>query len=307
MVGERNSMKDKVTAIITTHNRIELVKKAINSVLTQTYGTLELVVVDDASDVKGYQELKEFSKKNSFKYIYIPVEQSRGGNYARNLGIKSATGKYVAFLDDDDEWFPTKIEKQMKIFEQNKDIGVVGCGRVDEYDFIKRIENGTEMLVEGDVRNIIWQMIPYTTSTLVMRKDIIYEAGLFDENLRYWQEYDLEIRLSQITKFGVVRENLVLYRIIKKDKGRLTNNLDGWQETVNYIDEKYENILKDIPKEIRKKRKKMIVLDGARRADNMCDRKMKRKYLVKLLKIEPSIKNLIKAIFNKCSLRKLFG
>ncbi|WP_288911006.1 glycosyltransferase family 2 protein, partial [uncultured Thomasclavelia sp.] len=87
-----------VSAIITTHNRLELLKRAIQSVYNQTYSNIELIVVDDASD----DGTKEWAEQQSFKFIYIPKEKSKGGNYARNLGIKSSHGKYVAFLDDDD-------------------------------------------------------------------------------------------------------------------------------------------------------------------------------------------------------------
>lgn len=87
-----------VTAIITTHNRLELLKRAIESVYAQTYKCIELIVVDEASmDGTG-----DYCKKLPLQYIFIPKAESRGGNYARNLGIKAAKGEYVAFLDEDD-------------------------------------------------------------------------------------------------------------------------------------------------------------------------------------------------------------
>lgn len=82
-----------VSAIITTHNRKSLLAKAINSVLTQTYSKIELIVVDDASD--DGTDLMCLSLP--LKYIYIPKEESCGGNHARNIGIMNAMGYYVAF------------------------------------------------------------------------------------------------------------------------------------------------------------------------------------------------------------------
>ena len=84
-----------VSAIITTHNRCELLVRAIESVLSQTYSELECIVVDDASE----DETPEVCKRYPVIYIQIPKEESRGGNYARNLGIKASKGAYCAFLE----------------------------------------------------------------------------------------------------------------------------------------------------------------------------------------------------------------
>ena len=98
-----------VSAIITTHNRKDLLKRAIDSVFAQTYPNIELIVVDDASN----DGTSEMCDDNRINYIFIPKLESHGGNYARNLGIKASKGEYCAFLDDDDYWLPTKIEKQV--------------------------------------------------------------------------------------------------------------------------------------------------------------------------------------------------
>ena len=89
-----------VSAIITTHNRAELLTRAIESVLGQTYQEMEVIVVDDAST----DNTSDVCAKYPIKYIYIPEAESQGGNYARNLGIRAAKGEYCAFLDDDDYW-----------------------------------------------------------------------------------------------------------------------------------------------------------------------------------------------------------
>ena len=107
--------KKLVSAIITTHNRRDLLKRAIDSVLVQTYTNIELIVVDDASD----DGTSEVCNDKRIKYIYIPKSESHGGNYARNLGIKTSKGEYCAFLDDDDVWLPRKIELQLEAFSKN--------------------------------------------------------------------------------------------------------------------------------------------------------------------------------------------
>lgn len=91
-----------VSAIITTHNRLDLLKQAIKSVKQQTYIDIEVIVVDDASTdgTKDY-----CSALTDIHYIYIPPSESRGGNHARNVGIRNANGYYIAFLDDDESGY----------------------------------------------------------------------------------------------------------------------------------------------------------------------------------------------------------
>ena len=124
-----------VSAVIITHNRKDLVMRAIESVLTQTYTNIECIVVDDAS-TDGTVEL--LSSSEDINYIYIPKSESRGGNHARNVGIAASHGVYVAFLDDDDYWLPTKIEKQLEQ-KKKKKCGVVYCDNRPDKTFPEKI------------------------------------------------------------------------------------------------------------------------------------------------------------------------
>lgn len=233
------SMK-QVTAIITTHNRLELLKRAIRSVLDQTYPDIELIVVDDHSD----DGTKEYCLTQDFKYIYIPSEESNGGNYARNLGIKNASGEYIAFLDDDDYWLPQKIDKQVALIESIPNCEMVYCGMISELigrdgeiEELKYHKN--EFGFFGDMSKKILLTICCTTTTIMATKHILYEVGMFDESLRFWQEYELTIRLAQKTTFHFVNEPLVVYRIDTNDKNRLTNKYWEWKAAVKKIHQKH--------------------------------------------------------------------
>ena len=102
--------KIKVTVIIPFYNRLELLKKSINSVLSQTYKNIELIIVDDASTV-DVEEIKYICKKNNIKYFRL--SKNSGPSTARNFGISKASGEYIAFLDSDDEFLEEKVEKQL--------------------------------------------------------------------------------------------------------------------------------------------------------------------------------------------------
>lgn len=234
-----------VSAIITTHNRLPLLQRAIQSVLTQTYQNMECIVVSDACD-DGTEEY--CSKRKDIKFVAISKLESKGGNYARNLGIKISKGKYVAFLDDDDYWLPTKIEKQVKLAEE-KNCGFIYCQRC-----IEQITDGKTTYFEeesnsintGDVSKKVLQSIFTTTSCILVKKDILLGNTLFDETLKFWQETELSIRIAQKTSFYCVPEFLIIYRVNTKDKNRLTNKFTPWLESVQYIFNKHKKLYKNL-------------------------------------------------------------
>lgn len=293
----------KVSVIITTKNRKDLLKRAIESVKKQTYKNIELIVINDGS-TDGTNEMLE---KMKVKTIYIEPNKSKGGNYARNLGVINTDGEYIAFLDDDDEWMPTKIEKQVDILKKYTSVGVVGCARLFEVNHSRVFKSKFIDLIEGDVSNLIFTGIPYTTSALLIRRTDFIRCGMFDENMKAWQEYELEIRLSQITKFKAVHEYLLLYRVIDKDKNRITNNLDGWEVSVKYMIEKHKAIIDTLPMNIKNKFYSLVFKDGAKRADRIGNNSLKRKYLKKAFEYERNFKNFVKFVLNKSKRGNLYG
>lgn len=269
--GDSDGMPS-VSAIIITHNRKDLVLRAINSVQAQTYSRIELVVVDDASEDGSKEVLEELSHANGFSYIYIQAEDSRGGNYARNMGIRYSKGELIAFLDDDDEWMPEKIEKQVDYLIANSDYGAVSCYRIIERDRKEYRKQRIVPFAEGEIGDAIFTRIPYITSTVMIRRSVLDKCGLFDEGLLFWQEYELSIRFTNITKVGYVHEYLCLYRMIASDPERLTNKLDGWEQAIAYIREKHRKRIKALPADIRRQFERLIAGEGMYRAERAGNR-----------------------------------
>ena len=123
--------------------------------------------------------------------IYIPKEESSGGNHARNIGIMHAKGTYVAFLDDDDYWLPTKIEKQVALIEE-KQCALVYSNAKPEFvhgdGSITYAEYPMDFLKMGDMSRKIFTSICCLNITIMVNKDKLIEVGLFDEKIRFWQE-----------------------------------------------------------------------------------------------------------------------
>ena len=120
---------DKVSVIIPTYKRCDFIDRAINSILNQSYPNIEIVIVDDNGDGtldrnKMIEIMNKYESDNRIKYIKNPV--NKGGALARNIGIQAATGEFITFLDDDDEYLPTKIEVQHReMVRNNWDVSIM--------------------------------------------------------------------------------------------------------------------------------------------------------------------------------------
>ncbi|MGI0015089.1 MAG: glycosyltransferase family 2 protein, partial [Nitrososphaera sp.] len=122
----------KISVLIPTYNRPEFLRLAIVSVLNQTFQDFEIIVVDDASWTPGTQSVTEGFADKRIKYVRHPV--NRGLSAARNSGIRAAVGRYIALLDDDDEWLEEKLARQFSVIESSPlRVGVVytGCFYID--------------------------------------------------------------------------------------------------------------------------------------------------------------------------------
>lgn len=137
----------KVSVVIPTYKRPKYLKRALDSVLRQTYKNIEIIVVDDNNSDDEYRiETEKFMKKfNDSRIKYIKHERNKNGSAARNTGIKNSSGKYITFLDDDDEFADQRIEKLVQCME-NLDESWVAC-----YTLIKRFVNGKLLDKSTDV------------------------------------------------------------------------------------------------------------------------------------------------------------
>ncbi len=207
----------KVSIIIPTYNRTQYLGKTLSSIFQQTFQDFEIIVIDDGSPSDENLILCQTYKKVS----YIKINNSGGPAKPRNIGIKQAKGKYIAFVDDDDLWLPTKLEKQVAILEQNPDFGLVHscCEVIDENGILQNQiigRSGTPDVKHGDVSMRMIGNWTVMMPTPLVRKEVIDQVGFFDEimpaageDMEYWSRCSFE------TKFYYLDEPLALYRIHK--------------------------------------------------------------------------------------------
>jgi len=235
----------KVSVVIPTYNREKLIISAINSLKNQTYKNIEIVVVDDCSTDNTHNVMKMQMEMDK-RIIYVKQKENKGAPSARNKGIEVATGELIAFLDSDDEWLPLKLEKQIEKFNEDDSIGVVYTGVKNvigsnvRSEFIPQ-EAKADMLTELLKGNCVG-----TTSTVVVKKNLLLQVQGFDINLPSCQDWDLWVRLSMITNFGVIKEALVLFN--EHEGERITTNVksvvNGHQEFYN----KYVHLIDKLSK-----------------------------------------------------------
>lgn len=182
-----------VSVVITTFNRAHVVARCIDSVLTQNYPNLEVIVVDDCST----DETEEYFATNYLgKIKYVRHENNLGVQYASNTGFCFASGKYVAFIGDDDRWNdPEKLNKQVEVFEQDKqhslgivttDVNVVTSDRV----FKKNIKKPRNL-----VRHLLQRNGIIYGSAALLRADVFVESGKFAEELPKGTDSDVFRRI----------------------------------------------------------------------------------------------------------------
>ena len=222
-----------VSVIITTYKRSEFLTRAINSVLKQTYKNFEVIIVDDNNKNDEYSKftqtlLETYINRNEIKIIQH--DENKGISAARNTGIKEANGEYIAFLDDDDEFLPKKIELQINLFkESKKNVGLV-YGAYKEID----IGTGKERIILPKYKNNVSKVLGInhigTPSTVMFSSAAIKKIGEFDLNLNHKEDIDYYFRLSKYFEISFTKEVVTKYYFhsgsaSKNDNDRLVKML----------------------------------------------------------------------------------
>jgi len=230
-----------VSVVITTHNRKEMLRRAVGSVLDQTFTDFEIIIVDDHS-TDGTSP--ESIGHDDSRIRYVRNEECRGANYSRNVGINASRGEFVCILDDDDEWLPSKLEKQVSKIQGGPDsIGLVYSG------FYYVTEDGS-IAVEakpqyrGDVKKALIERCIFGALTVMVRKEAIIKAGLYDERMRSCQDWDMWIRVSELCEVDFIDEPLAKYHV---HSGQISTDLGKKIDGRLHLYDKYRTAIESTP------------------------------------------------------------
>lgn len=196
-----------VSVIIPTYNRADFLKEAVDSVLTQTFHDVELIVVDDGSTDHTRQLLQSYGQQ-----LRSVTQENRGVSSARNIGIHASTGEYIALLDSDDLWLPNKLEQQVTVMEQQPDLQLCHTEEI----WIRR---GKRVNPKKKHQKHGGYIFPYclplcviSPSSVMMRRTLFEEVGMFDEALPACEDYDLWLRITKTYPVHFIETPLLVKR-----------------------------------------------------------------------------------------------
>ena len=256
-------MDKKVSIIITTYGReYDIIKRSINSVINQTYKNIELIIVNDNGNNIQFNKDIENNIKKLKKIIeikYIKNKENTGAQHSRNEGISNASGELIAFLDDDDEWLPLKIEKQVEQF-CSEDIGLVytdGYTITEETLTKNNYHSNYEFKEKTSFIEMLCSDVIGTTTTGMVSKKAFETVGNFDIDQPARQDYEMWLRI--LTKFKCVGINEKLFNHYIHKGEQISKNVD--KSIVGYLNiyHKYYYYYKKHPKAKYDFYKKMIL------------------------------------------------
>ncbi len=193
-------MNSLVSVIIPTFNRAHVLPRAIESVLSQTYKNIELIVVDDGSS----DDTKLLSV--GARYFY---QENKGVSAARNLGIEKARGEYIAFLDSDDKWHPEKIQKQISFFKKNTHLNLVHTNEVWIRNGVKVNPPKKYKKDGGDQFLRCLNLCVISPSTVMVKATIFDRFGAFREDYPVCEDFDLWLKITAVEEVGFLPEYLI--------------------------------------------------------------------------------------------------
>ena len=247
-----NQVEGMVSCIIPTYKRSDTIVRSVKSALNQSYKNVEVIVVDDNDpndtfSLKTQEKLKDIIDP---RFRFIQQDRHINGSVARNYGIKKSNGEYIAFLDDDDEWDTTKIEKQINYLKNNKVDGVTcyyklykngecvrRCNEFSDEDLMFKILSRKVQLMAG--------------STFLCKKTSIIKSGMFDATFLRHQDLQMLIDFLAVGKIKVCADYLVkLNGDCTKNRPTTENFIEVKDKFLNYIEQKISILSKQKQKRI---------------------------------------------------------
>jgi len=228
-----------ISVIIPTKNRLAMVDRAIKSVQNQTYKNIEILLVDDASTDDTLNHVERLRAADQRLFVFHN-ESSLGGAGARNVGLKNARGDYFAFLDDDDEWLPNKLEIQLDFLQKNNSINAVSCWHMLKIgDQVQQIEKPAQVTFA----DLLWENFLGSFSFCLVARRVIEKIGLLDAALPSAQDWDFWLRTARNFRIHIIAQCLVVYN--RHDQTRISSSYAGKVKGAEIIYQKYRADMTD--------------------------------------------------------------
>jgi glycosyltransferase involved in cell wall biosynthesis len=305
----REHAMPKVSVIMPVYNGADYLAAAIESVLGQSYTELELIVIDDCSTDGSALVVQYFSRDS--RVIYIKNDVNSGASASRNNGIRRATGDLIAFLDHDDIWLAEKLELQVNLMIKHAEMALVHSdmalmtqqgGLLPKYRNLDRSDflNFKAPVIVGFVFGDLFICNYIQILTVVVRRSVLDQIGLFNESLSAAEDYELWLRIARRHPIGYCRTIVAKYRV---HEGQMSSNgyamLLSRLEALNCIIASGSNVESLVgEKPFIKRMHSLNRGAGNYYFYNKCDYRVARSFLVEAIKLKPlDIGTFIKIIY----------
>lgn len=231
----------KVSVIIPAYNAMTYLQETLESVLQQTFTDFEVLIVDDGSS----DNIVQWANGLTDDRVKFISQSNQGVSTARNLAISKANGDYIAFLDADDLWERTKLEKQAQFLDDNPTVGLVATWMIltDEQG-----NPGAEVKIDfkqGNIRKELIEISLIPCGSIPMVRRVCFDkVGLFDPTLRFGEDWEMWTRIAADYDFGLIKETLVYYRQHSK------NSSKNSQQILPDFDRLIEKMFDSVPQEL---------------------------------------------------------
>ena len=200
-------MVPRVSVVIPTFNRWPLLVEAVDSVLTQSYRDFELIVIDDGSTDATASELAKLAPR-----LQVFVTQRRGVSAARNLGVSQSRGHYIAFLDSDDVWLNSKLERQTRFMDEHPELHICQTDEIWIRNGVRVNPRAVHQKPSGDIFTRSLELCLVSPSAVMMTKAVFERTGGFDETFPVCEDYDLWLRISAQHQVSLIPDRLTIKR-----------------------------------------------------------------------------------------------
>lgn len=227
----------KVSVIIPAYNAMAFLPETLDSVLKQTFTDFEVLIVNDGSS----DHIVEWASQITDPRVRLISQENQRVSAARNTGITNSQGEYIAFLDADDLWEPTKLEKQVRCLDKKPEVGLVYTWTL----FVDQDNNSMGKIYASHAEGNVWEefvandMIASGSSPMV-RRSCFDTVGLFDRNLAYAPDRDMWVRIAFLYPFAVVKEPLLRYRQLPNSFSR--NRQGMFQDLCKVTEKAFQSV-----------------------------------------------------------------
>lgn len=221
--------------IIPAYNAIKYLPETLESVLNQTFTNFEVLIINDGSS----DSIVEWAADIIDPRVKLISQTNQGVSAARNTGIKKSKGEYIAFLDADDLWEATKLEKQLQFLKNNPSLGLIHTAMMLIDGEGKSLGRTFISNVEGDALKALLEQNTIVTSSVIVRRNCLETVGSFDNSLRSSEDWELWVRIASRYPFALIKEPLVFYR---QHPHNTTKNWQMLEQDLHSIEQVFRSV-----------------------------------------------------------------